>query len=128
MNIGDLVSSPEMAAARVLGMQSKLHRWADEDRSRRFDDLYNLVADPAFLVVAWRRVRGNTGSRTAGVDGRTAYDIESERGVEAFLSEVRDQLKSRTFHPLPVRERLIPKAGGKLRRLGIPTVTAYSRI
>ena len=122
MNIGDLVSSPEVAVARVLGMQSKLHRWAGEDGSRRFDDLYNLVADPAFLVVAWRRVRGNTGSRTAGVDGRTAYDIESERGVEAFLDEVRDQLKSRTFHPLPVRERLIPKSGGKVRRLGIPVI------
>jgi RNA-directed DNA polymerase len=42
-------------------------------------------------------------------------------GVETFLNEVRDQLRQRVFRPLPVRERMIPKYGGKLRRLGIPT-------
>ena len=41
--------------------------------SRRFDDLFNLVCDPAFLLVGWRRVRGNKGARSAGVDGQTAY-------------------------------------------------------
>jgi hypothetical protein len=50
-------------------MQTKLHRWAVRDPDRRFEDLYNLVCDPAFLVVAWTRVRGNRGARTAGVDG-----------------------------------------------------------
>jgi hypothetical protein len=41
------------------------------------------------------------------------------RGVEGFLDELRSQLKDRSFRPLPVRERMIPKAGGKLRHLGI---------
>ena len=50
-------------------MQTKLHQWAVSDADRRFDDLFNLVYDPAFLVVAWSRVRGNKGARTAGVDG-----------------------------------------------------------
>ena len=50
-------------------MQTKLHQWATADPGRRFDDLLNLVYDPAFLVVAWSRVRGNKGARTAGVDG-----------------------------------------------------------
>ena len=50
-------------------MQTKLHRWAVDDPERRFDDLYNLVHHPDFLVVAWERVRGNQGARTAGVDG-----------------------------------------------------------
>jgi RNA-directed DNA polymerase len=54
------------AEARVLGIQTKLHRWATDDPGRRFDDLFNLVADPAFLVVAWDRVRGNWGARSAG--------------------------------------------------------------
>lgn len=54
---------------RVLVMQTKLHRWATADPGRRFDDLFNLVYDPAFLVVAWDRVRSNRGGRTAGVDG-----------------------------------------------------------
>lgn len=110
------------AARRVLEMQTKLHRWAGENRDRRFDDLFNLVADPDFLLVAWERVRGNTGARTAGVDGQTARGIETGPGVSAFLEDLRGQLRSRAFRPVPVRERLIPKSGGKLRRLGIPTV------
>ncbi|MDH3294289.1 MAG: group II intron reverse transcriptase/maturase, partial [Acidimicrobiia bacterium] len=44
-------------------MQTKLHQWAKADPGRRFDDLANLVYDPAFLVVAWSRVRGNKGAR-----------------------------------------------------------------
>ena len=112
----------EQARNRVLEIQTKLHRWAVEDRSKCFDDLFNLVCDPAFLSVAWRRVRSNKGARSAGVDGQTAYSVETERGEEAFLAEVRVDLKTRSFRPLPVRERLIPKPGTtKKRRLGIPT-------
>jgi RNA-directed DNA polymerase len=111
------------AERRVLGIQTKLHRWARDDPHRRFDDLFNLVADPAFLMVAWERVRGNKGARTAGVDGRTALSIESWQGVEDFLDGLRSSLKDRSFMPLPVRERMIPKAGGKMRRLGIATIT-----
>jgi hypothetical protein len=47
---------PNVAWARVLGMQTRLHQWATDDPKRRFDDLYNLVYDPAFLVV--NRYRG----------------------------------------------------------------------
>jgi RNA-directed DNA polymerase len=107
---------------RVLEIQTKLHRWAMSDPHRRFDDLFNLVADPAFLRMAWVRVRGNKGARTAGVDGQTAYYVEAVRGVEGLLDELRSQIKDRSFRPLPVRERMIPKGGGKLRRLGIATV------
>jgi len=110
------------AERRVLGIQAKLHRWARQEPHRRFDDLFNLVADPAFLLVAWGRVRGNKGARTAGVDGLTAMSIEAVQGIEEFLDELRTALKDRSFRPLPVRERMIPKAGGKLRRLGIAAV------
>jgi RNA-directed DNA polymerase len=112
----------EQASLRVLGIQTKLHQWAVDDPTRRFDDLYNLVCDPAVLVEAWRRVKGNRGARSAGVDGQTAAYISSVRGEEDFLADLRADLKARTFTPLPVRERMIPKSGGKLRRLGIPTV------
>jgi len=110
---------PELdeAWSRVLSIQVKLHRWATDDPDRRFDDLFNLVYDPAFLVVAWDRVRGNKGGRTAGVDGVKPRSIV---GQDRFLTELRDDLKARRFVPLPVRERLIPKSGGKLRGLGIP--------
>jgi RNA-directed DNA polymerase len=50
--------TPEQAEARVLGIQTKLHHWATDNPARRFDDLFNLVHDPAFLLVAWRRSRG----------------------------------------------------------------------
>lgn len=107
---------------QVLCIQTKLHRWAAADPGRRFGDLYNFVYDPDVLAEAWRRVRGNRGSRTAGIDGSTAHDIEAGRGVEAFLADLRADLKARRFCPLPVREQQVPKAGGKVRRLGIPTV------
>jgi RNA-directed DNA polymerase len=111
------------AERRVLQIQTKLHRWAGDEPHRRFDDLFNLVVDPAFLLVAWDRVRGNKGARTAGIDGCTTSSIAQSTGVEKFLDELRSSLKDRSFRPLPVRDRMIPKAGGKLRRLGIATVT-----
>jgi RNA-directed DNA polymerase len=110
------------AERRVREIQTKLHRWARDDPHRRFDDLFNLVADPAFLLVAWDRVRGNKGARTAGVDGQTVSYVQMVRGVEGFLDELRAQLRDRSFRPLPARERMIPKAGGKRRRLGIAAV------
>jgi RNA-directed DNA polymerase len=115
-------SWPSLAEARprVLGIQTKLHRWAGDDPDRRFDDLFNLVVDPATLIVAWARVRGNKGARSAGVDGQTARSIEAGRGVGAFLSDLRSELKGQRFTPLPVREQMIPKGAGKWRRLGIP--------
>ena len=61
--------------------------------------------------MAWDRVRGNKGARTAGVDGQTAHYVEAEVGVEVFLDELRTELKDRSFRPLPVRERMIPKPG-----------------
>ncbi len=122
MNTGGSWPDRDMAWLRVLKIQTKLHQWAADAPDRRFDDLYNLVYDPAVLVTAWERVRGNRGARSAGVDGQTAFYVTAVRGVEGFLDELRADLKDRSFQPLPVRERMIPKSGGKLRRLGIPTV------
>jgi RNA-directed DNA polymerase len=120
VNTGVLWPEVEAAEAQVLRVQTKLHQWAIDDPGRRFDDLFNLVCDPAVLVVAWRRVRGNRGKRTAGVDGvRPDAVVDVEDG---FLAELRDDLKARRFTPMPVRERMIPKPGStKRRRLGIPT-------
>lgn len=91
----------EEAEARVLGIQTKLHRWATDDPDRRFADLFNLVCDPAGLLVAWRRVKGSKGARTAGVDGQTVYYIQQRRGEDSFLAELRTDLKARTFRPCP---------------------------
>lgn len=75
MNTGAWPSLGE-ARSRVLEIQTKLHRWASDDADRRFDDLFNLVVDPATLIVAWHRVRGNKGARSAGVDGQTARPLD----------------------------------------------------
>jgi len=109
---------------RVAEMQAKLHRWAAADAGRRFDDLFNFVYDPATLIVAFDRVAGNQGARSAGVDGLTVADVEQQIGEPGFLDDLRARLKAGTFWPLPVRERKIPKPGGsgKVRRLGIPTI------
>jgi RNA-directed DNA polymerase len=123
VNTDELAHAISVAERRVLEIQTKLHRWARDDPHRRFDDLFNLVADPAFLLVAWVQVRGNKGARTAGVDGRTAASISLGIGVEGFLDTLRISLRDRSFAPMPVRERMIPKSGGKLRRLGIATIT-----
>ncbi|WP_034264142.1 group II intron reverse transcriptase/maturase [Actinospica robiniae] len=123
MNTDELDEAVFRAERRVQEIQTKLHRWATDDPDRRFDDLYNLVCDPGFLLVAWARVRGNKGARTAGVDGVTAFYIEAVQGVEAFLDRLRAEVKDRSFHPVPVRERMIPKPGTtKRRRLGIPAL------
>ena len=104
-------------------MQIKLHRWAGEDSSRRFGDLFNLVYDPAFLVHAWERVSTNKGARTAGIDKATAATIETSAGVGAFLGQIRDSLKSGGFGPVEVRQVMIPKGtSGKFRKLGFPTI------
>jgi RNA-directed DNA polymerase len=124
-NGGARDTAPVGTWARVSGMQAKLHRWAAADPGRRFGDLFNLVHDPATLIVAFDRVAGNQGAATAGVDGLTVAAVEQAVGVPGFLDDLRAQLKAGTFRPQPVRERKIPKPGGsgKLRRLGIPTVT-----
>ena len=119
MNTGAPWPSLDEAEPRVLAMQTKLHQWAVGDPGRRFDDLYNLVYDPAFLVVAWNRVRSNKGARSAGVDGIAPRSIEPGGGE--FLEGIRDDLKARRYIPTRVREKLIPKASGKVRRLGIAT-------
>src|SRR5215210_4302368 len=84
LNNGAPWPTPERAAERVLEIQRKLHKWARDDQDRRFCDLHNLVCDPATLTVAWQRVRANRGSRSAGVDGRTAYHVEQVLGVHGF--------------------------------------------
>ena len=114
---------PDSAYFTVRSMQIKLHRWAGENSSRRFGDLFNLVYDPAFLVHAWERVSGNKGARTPGVDKATVAMIETWIGVEEFLGQIRDSLKSGGFRPVEVRQVTIPKGTpGKFRKLGIPTV------
>jgi len=121
VNSSELWPDFEEAWSRVRRMQAKLHWWATRDPGRVFDDLHNLVHDPAFLVHAWERVHGNKGGNTAGVDGVVPRSIPKDSIV--LLMRLRTDLKDRVFRPDRVREKVIPKPGSpvKKRRLGIPT-------
>jgi RNA-directed DNA polymerase len=122
VNTGARLPGLSEAEQRVLHVQRKLHEWASEDAEHGFCDLWNLVCDPATLLVAWSRVSANRGSRTAGIDGKTRSYVEQNIGVAQFLGDLRGELKAGRFRPLAVRERLIPKRDGRMRRLGIPTL------
>ena len=123
MNTDELDSALYVAERRVLEIQAKLHRWASDDPHRRFDDLFNLVTDPAFLLVAWDSGAGQQG-RTHGRGGRGDSPLHRgrARAWKGSSAGLREDLKARTFQPLPVRQRAIPKAGGKVRYLGIATI------
>ena len=70
MNTDELESALFRAELRVVKIQTKLHRWASDDPHCRFDDVFNLVTDPGFLV-AWDPVRHNKGARTVGWTGNS---------------------------------------------------------
>jgi group II intron reverse transcriptase/maturase len=109
----------------ILDMQRKLYRWSVSEEAKVFSDLFNVVCDRRTLNDAWLRLARNRGSRTPGSDGMTRRRIEERPGgVARFLDEVRHELRTGTYKPEPVRQRLIPKAGkpGQFRPLGIPTL------
>ena len=122
LNSDKPIQSLDEAKKRVLCLQRKLHRWSQSDADKRFDDLFNLVCDRTTLAIAWERVSRNRGSRTAGVDGVSRWHIVNRQGADKWLEDLRVDLKARTYRPQRVREQAIPKAGGKMRYLGIPTV------
>jgi group II intron reverse transcriptase/maturase len=110
----------------LLSKQRALYARSKENHDYEFRKLWGLLTDPANLRIAFQRVARNQGSRTAGVDRITVRNLTAKgaMGVDAFLTQIRSDLRAGTYRPNPVRRVLIPKAGkpGAFRPLGIPTV------
>ncbi|RMG13193.1 MAG: group II intron reverse transcriptase/maturase [Planctomycetota bacterium] len=104
---------------KVPRLQDRLFVAAKANSKRRFHALYDRIYRADVLRAAWNRVRSNKGA--AGVDGVRLADVE-RRGVWEFLRELQEDLQAGSYRPKPVLRRSIPKAGGKQRPLGIPTV------
>jgi group II intron reverse transcriptase/maturase len=100
-------------------LQTALHDKAKESPSFRFYALYDKVYRKDVLGFAYSCCKANGGA--AGVDNQTFEDIETY-GVEHWLDELAQELKSRTYQPLPVRRVYIPKPDGKQRPLGVPAI------
>jgi RNA-directed DNA polymerase len=104
---------------KVRQLQRQLWAAAKRAPGRRFHALYDHIWRGDVLQEAWRRVRSNRGA--AGVDGQSIRDVE-QYGVERFLEELGSRLQAGEYRSQVVRRRYIPKADGKQRPLGIPTV------
>lgn len=106
-------------ADKVRQLQRRLWAAAKRSKGRRFHALYDRIYRRDVLWEAWKRVRRNRGA--AGVDAETIADVE-QYGVDRFIEEIGAALRAGTYRPAAVLRRYIPKADGKKRPLGIPTI------
>jgi RNA-directed DNA polymerase len=106
---------------KISKMQHKLATWAESDQTRRFDRLLRLITNRQWLAEAARIVLSSSGARTAGIDG---MDKQRLQGIlDNHLDQLRVELLTGRYRPQPVKRIYIPKSNGKLRPLGIPTLT-----
>ena len=101
----------------VTKTEEHLFRLSERESGKRFKRLWKFITSEVWLWHAWRRILGNKGSRTAGVDGQIADDFDLAR-----IRQLAARLKDGTYRPQAVRRVYIPKANGKMRPLGIPTI------
>lgn len=104
---------------RVRQFQVGLYRKAKQEKAFRFYVLYDKLSLSYMLEEAWVRVKQNKGA--AGYDGVSIRDIDKS-DVKAYLAQIAEEIRNETYKPQPVLRVYIPKANGKMRPLGIPTV------
>ena len=119
-NLQEMKKRKDMSdAERLQALQRKLYLLAKQEPKYRFYSMYDKLTSGYVLREAWLQVRANGGA--AGVDGKMIGNVEHE-GVEGLLDQIAKELQEETYRPQAVKRVMIPKANGKLRPLGIPTV------
>lgn len=104
---------------KIRTLQRKLYLKAKAEPAYRFYLLYDKIWREDILRHAYALVKANKGS--AGVDGETFEQVEVE-GLEGWLDRLREEVRTKSYQPRPVRRVMIPKPGGGERPLGIPTL------
>lgn len=84
-----------------------------------FHSLYDIIMSRNNILLAYRTIKSNKGSKTPGTDGKTIVDIE-KRSKNELVEEIQSRLKN--YRPKKVRRKLIEKDNGKMRPLGIPCI------
>jgi hypothetical protein len=106
---------------KVSELRWKLGRKAEQETKFRFYTLYDRIIRDDVLLTAWWLVLAHDGA--PGIDGMTCQDIIDGPGAAVFLEGLREGLRTGRYRPQPVKRVSIPKPDGRLRPLGIPTVT-----
>lgn len=101
-------------------MQRKLATWTAVDKTRKVNRLLRLISNPNWLREAAKITLSSQGANTPGMDGITKLRLQEE--LETCLAKVRSDLLSGNYRPQSARRVYIPKANGKMRPLGIPTL------
>jgi RNA-directed DNA polymerase len=117
--VKELSMREAMLPAKVREWRAKLSAKAKQQKRFRFYSLYGLIHHAETLQAAWQQVRANAGA--PGVDGVSIGQIEAQ-GLQDWLEQLGQELRNKTYRCQWVRRVYIPKANGKLRPLGIPTI------
>lgn len=108
--------------SKVQRIQTMLYVKASQEPETRFRRLYKYLTRQEWVEAAMEKVLRNRGSRTAGIDGKTRKHYTDEAACQTLAREILDQLKAGSYKPQAVKRVYIPKANGKKRPLGIPTI------